>query len=102
MVVPPASAPLSEVAAALAAPGKGLLAADESVGTIGKRLEKAGLVNDEVNVVHSGITCSAWDRTAQQHSSSCVPDRRSALYERFNQCSCEHHVSPQVCMGRML
>jgi hypothetical protein len=40
---------LAQVAAALAAPGKGILASDESIGTIGKRLEKAGLVNDEVN-----------------------------------------------------
>lgn len=39
---------LAEVAEALAAPGKGLLASDESVGTIGKRLEKTGLTNDEV------------------------------------------------------
>lgn len=39
---------LVEVAAYLAAPGKGLLAADESTGTIGKRLEKMGLENNEV------------------------------------------------------
>lgn len=37
------------VAAELAAPGKGLLAADESTGTIGKRLEKMGLENKEVS-----------------------------------------------------
>lgn len=48
MAVPSDTATLAEVAAALAAPGKGLLASDESVGTIGKRLEKAGLRNDEV------------------------------------------------------
>lgn len=47
MPIPADDASLAEVAAALAAPGKGLLASDESVGTIGKRLEKAGLVNDE-------------------------------------------------------
>lgn len=35
-------------AAKLAAPGKGLLASDESTGTIGKRFEKAGLENTEV------------------------------------------------------
>lgn len=49
MPIPADDASLAEVAAALAAPGKGLLASDESVGTIGKRLEKAGLVNDEVS-----------------------------------------------------
>ncbi len=32
---------LEETARQLAAPGKGLLASDESTGTIGKRLEKA-------------------------------------------------------------
>lgn len=41
-------ASLEETARQLAAPGKGLLASDESTGTIGKRLEKAGLVNSEV------------------------------------------------------
>lgn len=40
---------LEETAAALARPGRGLLASDESTGTIGKRLEKAGLQNDEVS-----------------------------------------------------
>jgi fructose-bisphosphate aldolase, class I len=35
------------VARELAGPGHGILASDESVPTIGKRLEKAGLVNDE-------------------------------------------------------
>ena len=41
------SAELIDVANRLAAKGRGILAADESTGTIGKRLEKAGLVNDE-------------------------------------------------------
>jgi hypothetical protein len=39
---------LEIVARYLAAPGKGILAADESTGTIGKRLEKMVLTNDEV------------------------------------------------------
>jgi fructose-bisphosphate aldolase class I len=52
MPIPGNDASLAEVAAALAAPGKGLLASDESVGTIGKRLEKAGLVNE---VVREGV-----------------------------------------------
>jgi fructose-bisphosphate aldolase class I len=38
---------LIATAAALAAPGKGLLAADESTGTIGKRFEAIGLENTE-------------------------------------------------------
>lgn len=40
---------LEETARQLAAPGKGLLASDESTGTIGKRIEKAGLENSEEN-----------------------------------------------------
>jgi fructose-bisphosphate aldolase class I len=38
---------LAATAAALAAPGTGLLAADESTGTIGKRFEAIGLANTE-------------------------------------------------------
>lgn len=49
-VVPPPTASLAEVAAYMAAPGKGILASDESTGTIGKRLEKVGIANDEVGV----------------------------------------------------
>ncbi|MEI8251722.1 MAG: class I fructose-bisphosphate aldolase [Synechococcus sp. ELA057] len=40
---------LASTAAALAAPGTGLLAADESTGTIGKRFEAIGLENTEEN-----------------------------------------------------
>ncbi|MBM5798951.1 MAG: fructose-bisphosphate aldolase class I, partial [Cyanobacteria bacterium K_Offshore_0m_m2_072] len=40
---------LASTAAALAAPGTGLLAADESTGTIGKRFEAIGLDNSEAN-----------------------------------------------------
>ncbi len=40
---------LADVASQLAAPGRGLLASDESTGTIGKRLEKAGVQNTEVS-----------------------------------------------------
>lgn len=40
---------LAATAAALAAPGTGLLAADESTGTIGKRFEAIGLDNSEAN-----------------------------------------------------
>ena len=38
---------LAATAAALAEPGTGLLAADESTGTIGKRFEAIGLENNE-------------------------------------------------------
>ncbi len=38
---------LAATAAALAAPGTGLLAADESTGTIGKRFAAIGLENTE-------------------------------------------------------
>jgi fructose-bisphosphate aldolase, class I len=40
---------LAATAAALAAPGTGLLAADESTGTIGKRFEAIGVANSEEN-----------------------------------------------------
>lgn len=40
---------LARVANQLVRPGRGLLAADESTGTIGKRFEKIGLENTEEN-----------------------------------------------------
>lgn len=40
---------LRETAQAMVAPGKGLLACDESTGTVGKRLESIGLENNEDN-----------------------------------------------------
>jgi fructose-bisphosphate aldolase class I len=40
---------LRSTAAAMVAPGKGLLACDESTGTVGKRLEAIGLENTEDN-----------------------------------------------------
>jgi len=40
---------LIATARALAAPGKGILAADESTGTIGKRFEPVGVENNEAN-----------------------------------------------------
>lgn len=42
-------AALSSTCQLLAAPGKGLLAADESTGTVGKRFEKVGMENTEEN-----------------------------------------------------
>jgi fructose-bisphosphate aldolase class 1 len=44
----PTTEQLTKTASRLAAKGKGLLASDESIGTIGKRIEKAGLANTEV------------------------------------------------------
>ena len=44
----PSTEQLTKTASRLAAKGKGLLASDESIGTIGKRIEKAGLANTEV------------------------------------------------------
>jgi fructose-bisphosphate aldolase class I len=49
-----ASSELEQTAKRLAAPGAGLLASDESTGTIGKRLEKAGFENTEV------LATAAW------------------------------------------
>lgn len=40
---------LAEVASAIVAPGKGILAADESTGTIGKRFASIGVENNEEN-----------------------------------------------------
>lgn len=40
---------LRKIANAIVAPGKGILAADESVGTMGKRLQDIGLENTEEN-----------------------------------------------------
>lgn len=50
---------LEEIASQLAAPGKGLLASDESTGTIGKRLEKAGFENSEVRALAPPTTFAA-------------------------------------------
>ena len=44
---------LARTAQRLCRPGTGLLAADESTSTIGKRFEKAGINNVEVSCVHS-------------------------------------------------
>lgn len=40
---------LNKIAKQMVAPGKGILAADESTGTIGKRFEKINVQNEEVN-----------------------------------------------------
>ncbi|VVC97770.1 unnamed protein product [Leptidea sinapis] len=40
---------LKKIAQAIVAPGKGILAADESTGTMGKRLQDIGVENTEEN-----------------------------------------------------
>ena len=40
---------LNRIARAIVAPGKGILAADESTGTMGKRLANIGMENTEEN-----------------------------------------------------
>jgi fructose-bisphosphate aldolase class I len=40
---------LAEIAASIVAPGKGILAADESTSTIGKRLKDISVENNEDN-----------------------------------------------------
>ncbi len=40
---------LNKIAKQMVMPGKGILAADESTGTIGKRFEKISLPNEEAN-----------------------------------------------------
>lgn len=63
---------LAAVAGRIAAPGKGILAADESTGTIGKRLEKVGLENIEVG----GCRCPQGSRPAAAHRARCAGLRR--------------------------
>ena len=47
--VGPFAAELIQNARAIAAPGKGILAADESTGTIGQRFKSIGVENTEEN-----------------------------------------------------
>lgn len=75
--VPPPTASLAEVAAYMAAPGRGILASDESTGTIGKRLEKVGLQNDEVGHLYLRMLLLP-------HLKSLSPQRRTMrAYRNF-------------------
>ena len=47
-IIAPAES-LNEIAAAMVQPGKGILAADESTGTIAKRFDAIGVENTEAN-----------------------------------------------------
>lgn len=49
MSITPFAAELIETARAISAPGKGILAADESTGTIGQRFKSIGTENTEEN-----------------------------------------------------
>ena len=65
----PDTAELRKTASRLAAKGKGLLASDESIGTIGKRLEKAGTANTEVV---RGRCCPALCDHSLTHKERCT------------------------------
>jgi hypothetical protein len=75
-------ADLAAVAERIASPGRGILAADESTATIGKRLEKVGLQNVEVRclvtqrqdlvVVFIGKALPCWQKLAVACSSSAT------------------------------
>lgn len=56
LAAPMEKSDLKSIAEKLTIRGKGILASDESTGTIGKRLEKAGLKNTEVCL----IRCFQW------------------------------------------
>jgi hypothetical protein len=95
---------LQATAKALVAPGKGILAADESTGTIEKRLKSVGVPSTEDN--RRGYR----DEDPQRHASvqrvplpwnGAVPDRplgRSTLGPRW----VSGTVEPDAWMGRTL
>jgi fructose-bisphosphate aldolase class 1 len=73
------AASLEATARQLAAPGKGLLASDESTGTIGKRLEKAGFENNEVNrLPHLLLTRRREPGSLRSNAGAATGHRRSA------------------------
>ena len=59
-------ADLTDIAAKLTSPGKGVLASDESTSTIGKRLAKSGIDNTEVRRSKSICACLACTLTVMQ------------------------------------
>lgn len=72
---------LEATARQLAAPGKGLLASDESTGTIGKRLEKAGFENTEVGSACGWLSCGrqAWWMCSPLHLNSSTAGPTTAV-----------------------
>ncbi|KAK5638417.1 hypothetical protein RI129_012712 [Pyrocoelia pectoralis] len=63
---------LRSIAEAIVQPGKGILAADESVGTMGKRLEKIGLQNTEENRRKYRQLLFTTDKSIAQHISGVI------------------------------
>lgn len=74
----PTTEQLTKTAFRLAAKGKGLLASDESIGTIGKRIEKAGLANTEVR---QKLVCHRHLGKQLEHLTLCR--KRDAAIERI-------------------
>lgn len=63
---------LRKIANEIVAPGKGILAADESVGTMGKRLANIGLDNTEENRRKYRQLLFTTDKTLGQHISGVI------------------------------
>lgn len=63
---------LRQIANAIVAPGKGILAADESVGTMGKRLANIGLENNEENRRKYRQLLFTTDKAVAQHISAVI------------------------------
>ncbi|RYD73501.1 MAG: fructose-bisphosphate aldolase class I [Verrucomicrobiaceae bacterium] len=92
--VSPFAAELVETARAIAAPGKGILAADESTGTIGQRFKSINVENTEENrqkyrqllFKTEGILCmlysSFWLPSPHASQSPCRPLRPRAVHLR--------------------
>lgn len=73
---------LKEIANALVAPGKGILAADESTGTMGKRLTSVGQENTEENRRKFRELLFSSDKTRMSQSISGVILFHETLYQK--------------------
>lgn len=76
-IFPPALTPeqqdeLRQIAQAIVAPGKGILAADESTGTIGKRFASIGLENTEDNRRRYRELLFTSDKSVGEHISGVI------------------------------
>src|SRR3979409_2576265 len=63
---------LNKIANKMVAPGKGILAADESTGTIGKRFDAIGVTNTEDNRRDYREMLFRADKTMRQHISGVI------------------------------
>ena len=63
---------LNSIAKKMVAPGKGILAADESTGTIQKRFDKIGVVNTEDNRRDYREMLFRTDKTMREHISGVI------------------------------